>query len=215
MKKLGLIVLVLFFTLLSVEAGGCQKIKYKNIKDGAKIIVNESTWSFKVPKKSDNYYVKKVSEGFTKFSEFYSSDGIFLFSAATQYEFINNGRLIGYSNLNLKFYEFYLENGLFCQRELALDEIQELFPKYEIIQLSQFSTATNSLKIKKKNKVLKLIVLNDTDMNFDNYAFTTNNSKIKYYKLKGFLNITKRGMIQFSRFGENSKYAPWYVILVR
>lgn len=215
MKKLGLIVLVLFFTLLSVEAGGCQKIKYKNIKDGAKIIVNESTWSFKVPKKSDNYYVKKVSEGFTKFSEFYSSDGIFLFSTATQYEFINNGRLIGYSNLNLKFYEFYLENGLFCQRELALDEIQELFPKYEIIQLSQFSTATNSLKIKKKNKVLKLIVLNDTDMNFDNYAFTTNNSKIKYYKLKGFLNITKRGMIQFSRFGENSKYAPWYVILVR
>jgi hypothetical protein len=128
---------------------------------------------------------------------------------------LNNGRLIGYSNLNLKFYEFYLENGLFCQRELALDEIQELFPKYEIIQLSQFSTATNSLKIKKKNKVLKLIVLNDTDMNFDNYAFTTNNSKIKYYKLKGFLNITKRGMIQFSRFGENSRYAPWYVILVR
>ena len=117
--------------------------------------MSESTWSFKVPKKSDNYYVKKVSEGFTKFSEFYSSDGIFLFSTATQYEFINNGRLIGYSNLNLKFYEFYLENGLFCQRELALDEIQELFPKYEIIQLSQFSTATNSLKIKKKNKAFR------------------------------------------------------------
>ena len=63
--------------------------------------------------------------------------------------------------------------------------------------------------------LLKIILLNDTDRSFNNYGFSTNNSKFKSYELKGFLEIEKRGMIQFSRFGENLKNNPWFILLVR
>ena len=90
-----------------------------------------------------------------------------------------------------------------------------LFPNYQIVKISNFSTATNSLKIKKNRGVLKLIILNDTDRSFLNYTFTTNNSKIKPYYLRGFLNIEKKGLVLFSRFGDNSKNFPWFILLVR
>ena len=39
--------------------------------------------------------------------------------------------------------------------------------------------------------------------------------KFDEYELRGFINIKKKGMIQFSRFGENTKSYPWYVLLIR
>ncbi len=213
LKKVLIIFLVPF--CLSVNAANFQKIEYKNLKDGAKIATDGLNWSTKVNKKLGDYYVKKVSEGMVKYSEFYSPDGKFLFSTGTEYEFIKNGSLIGYSNSDLKFYEFNLVNGILQQRELSIDEVKELFPNYEIITISQFSTSTNSLKIKKKRGNLKLILLNDTDRYFDNYSFSTNNSKYNTYLLKGFLDIQKKGMLQFSRFGDNSKSNPWFILLVR
>ena len=123
--------------------------------------------------------------------------------------------LIGYSNYDLKFYEYSLENNILVQRELSYDEVKELFPKYNIIKISDFSKETNSLKIKKNKRNYKLLLLNDTDRYFYNYKFTTNNSKFKNYQLKSFLLIQKKGMIQFSAFGENTKDKPWYVLLIR
>ena len=207
--------ILLFSFCLSVNAADFTSINYKNIKDGAKISTNGLIWTQKVDKKSGNYYVKKAPQDVASFSEFYSSDGNFLFSTATQYEFIIKGSLIGYSNSDLKFYEFSMKDNILQQRELVEDEIKKLFPDYEIIKVSQFSSATNCLKIKKSRKPLKLILLNDTDRFFYNYTFTTNNSKYKQYQLKGFLEVTKHGMIQFSRFGENTKDYPWFVLLVR
>ena len=95
------------------------------------------------------------------------------------------------------------------------DEVKDLFPTYKIIKISDFSKTTNSIKLKKKRKNLKIIVLNDTDKYFYNYDFTTNNSKFDRYALKGFLSVEKKGLIHFSRFGENSKNTPWYILLIR
>lgn len=209
-----ILIILLFFLSVSVNASEFKQIDYKNLKEGSKIYTDGLNWTNKVNKKTD-YYIKKIATGANKFSEFYSKDGIFLFSTATQYEFIKNGSLIGYSNLDLKFYEYEIKNNILEQRELTPEEVQDLFPKYEIIKISDFSNSTNSLKIKKKRGDLKLIVLNDTDRYFDNYSFTTNNSKFKPYELKSFLDIEKRGMIQFSKFGDNTKNTPWYIILVR
>jgi len=213
MKKRFFITLLAFFVTLSANA--LEKIKYDNLKNNEKITYQNDVWTKKIDKKSSEYFVKRTPEGISKFSEFYSSDDLLQFATATQYEFINKGQLIGYSNFDLKFYEYRIENGLLEQRELIEAEIEELFPKYKIIKISEFSTKTNSLKYKKGNRNLKLILLNDTDRCFHNYGFTTNNAKIEKYLLKGFLNVKRRGMIQFSKFGENTKDSPWFVLLVR
>lgn len=199
------------FTILSINATTFGEIDYKNIKDNAKIVESSGIWTQKVDKKTNDYIVKKISSGRLNYSEFYSKQGDFLFSTGTQYEFIYKGSLIGYSNSELKFYEFTMNDGILKQRELEVVEVAELFPKYKILKMSEFGE-TNSKKIKKKTK---LILLNDTDRIFDNYGFTTNNSKFALYPLKGFINIEKKGMIQFSRFGENTKNYPWFVILAR
>ena len=130
MKKFLLVLLLQI--ILSVNAADFEKIDYKNLKNGAKISASDNGWTKKVNKKTKHYYIKKVAEGINPFSEFYSKEGNFLFSTATEYDFIYKGRLIGYSNSTLKFYEFDIEDNILMERELTLEEVQELFPKYEI-----------------------------------------------------------------------------------
>ena len=149
------------------------------------------------------------------YSEFYSPDDRFIFSTGTQYEFIYKGSLIGYSNSDLKFYEFEIKDNLLSQRELGVDEVINLFPKFKMIKISDFSKNTNSLKVKRKGRNIKILLYNDTDRFFNNYSFTSNNTKFENYELKGFINVKKKGMLHFSKFGENTKSTPWYVILVR
>ena len=214
LKKILVVLSCLLFQI-SANATELEKIEYKNLKDGTKLIYDGVNWSNKVSRKATDYYIKKIPNGITEFSEFYNPEGIFLFSTATQYEFVNKGSLIGYSNNDLKFYDIFINNGIVETRELLADEVQALFPKYKVIKISNFSKATNSLKIKKKRGNLKIILLNDTDMIFDNYSFTSNNAEYKFYELKGFLEITKKGMIQFSKFGDNTRYSPWFILLLR
>lgn len=213
MKKIYYLILLLLFSVIPVFAQ--ENIEYKNIEEGTKILNTNSFWTLKVPKKNNNYFIKRISEEESKLSEFYSADGKIYFSTGCHYDFIYKGSLIGYSNYEMKFYEFFDENGEILRRELLQDEIAEMFPEYKIIKISEFSSTTNCIKLKKKRKILKIIILNDTDKYFYNYDFTTNNSKFEKYTLKGFINIKRKGMIQFSRFGENSKNTPWYILLIR
>lgn len=205
------ILILSFFILMPCFA--IENIDYKNIEDGAKISFDGFNWTSKIKRKDLNYFVKKVSSGTSNFSEFYSPENNFIFSTGTQYEFIHNGSLIGYSNNDLKFYEFDFKDGILTQRELTENEVTSLFPKRKIVKISQFSKSTNSLKIKKPRGKLKLILLNDTDRYFYNYLFTTNNSEFEQYKLKGFLDVNKKGMIQFS--SKINTNAGWFVLLVR
>lgn len=211
----NILLVLLLSSCISVNAADFKEIDYKNLKDGAKISTVGLNWTKKVERKASNYFVKKVAEGELKYSEFYSPEGIFLFSMGTQYEFIHKGSLIGYSNQDLKFYEYFMNEGLLEQRELTIDEIEKLFPDYKIIKISEFSTSTNCLKVKKNKRTEKIILLNDTDRIFNNYGFVTNNSKLERYRLKGFINVKRKGMIQFSKFGDNTKNSPWYVLLIR
>lgn len=213
-NKFCLLIIILFLSILVVKADDFQKIEYKNLKNGAKITFDGVNWNTKVNRKNNDYYLKQTSADALSLSEIYSPQGEYLFSLGTNYEFINKGSLIGYSNIDLKFYEFEVSNGQLLRRELNESEIQDLFPDFKIIKLMNFSE-TNSYKIKKDKKNLKIIFLNDTNNTFENYWFYTNNSKFEPYLLKGFLNIKKKGMIQFSLFGEDSKNEAWFILLVR
>lgn len=214
MKKFVLL-FVFLFLILPTMAADCGKIEYKNIKDGIKLFYEDGFWVSKVDKKMKNYIVKKDVAHITGENEFYSPDDVYLFTTGTQYEFIKDGRLIGYSNTTFKFYEFFIQDGNLVSRELSKEEIQELFPEYKIITINDFSLKTNSLKIKKDRKVLKLILFNDTNMQLYNFDFYSDNSRFVKYPLKGFLEVKKSGMIQFSRSGDSSPDFPWFILLIR
>ena len=213
MKQVLTILLFLFF-ISSVSAEELAQIKYKNLKNGTKITNIDDYWSTKIKRSNKNYFIKKIPEGTINFTEFYSPNGEFLFSTATNYEFLYKDSLIGYSNLDMKFYEFSIKDNLLKQRELIFEEVQNLFPEFEIIKVNDFSE-TNSYKIKKKKGKIKLILLNDTDKTFYNYEFSTNNAKFEKYSLKGFLNIKEKGMIHFSNNNSNPQNKDWFIILVR
>ena len=214
MKKF-LIIFLIFLFCNSCYAQDIKKIKYKNLKDNAKITTDGNIWTKKVNKKND-YYIKKSSLRTSNFSEFYFKTGEMAFSTATQYEFLHKGALIGYSEIDLKFYEFRIENGILEQRELSEEEIKELFPNFRIIKISEFSPYTDSLKIKKEGrKSLKLILLNDTPQSFYYYKFSTNNSKFNIYPFLGFIEIKKKGMIEFSHYDDITGKVPHYILLIR
>ena len=215
MNKIFFSLLILCVLTLGAHAADFAKIKYKNIKENDKIKIENDVWTDNIKRREAEYLIKIISDGSGSYSEFYNSDGSFAFTTGCQYEFIKNGDLIGYSNQDLKFYDFTYANGELSRRELSEEEIHTLFPDYEIIKISEFTETTNSLKVKKDKLNYKIILLNDTDRNFYDDGFTTGNSKIEKYPLSGFLNIKKRGMIQFSHFGDNTKDNPWYVLLVR
>ena len=215
MKKILLSLIVMFATVLCANAEELLQIPYKNIKEESKLRIENDVWTNKINKKEQDYLIKFISDGSGNYSEFYNSDGTYAFSTDCQYEFLHKGDLIGYSNQDLKFYDFTYAEGKLNKRELTEDEISALFPDYKIVKISDFSTKTNSLKLKKEGHDFKIIILNDTDKNFYHYSFSSNNGKFETYPLTGFINVTKKGMFQFSHFGDNTESTPWFILLVR
>ena len=215
MKRLVLSLMILLGFSVAANASELLNIPYKNIIEEGTLKYEDGVWYDKISRRETPYFIKFISEGTGSYSEFFSSDGQFAFTTGTQYEFVYKGDLIGYSNQDLKFYEFSYSDGKLDRRELSEEEVKELFPDYEIIKISEFSPNTNSLKIKKETHNLKIILLNDTDRNFYQYSFSSGNGKFENYPLTGLINITKKGMFQFSHFGDNTKNNPWFILLVR
>lgn len=213
MKKF-FISLIFFMFMLNVSAESLPNLKYKNIENNHKIYYDEQTgtWSKISDKKSQNYYIK--TKGFGDFYDYLDADKKFVFSTDCEYEFLYKGSLIGYSNKDMKFYDLTFADNKLSKTEIPQDMLETIFPEYKIIAMSDFSPKTNSLKIKKHSGNLKIILLNDTDYSFDNYSFSSGNAKFEKYSLRGFLSVTKPGMIQFSNQKESDNNL-WYMILVR
>lgn len=204
-----ILTIVLSSLCLSTSANTTEKFPYNLIETGNKISVSEdgSIWTTKINKK-DNYYIKQ-------------NDSLFAIDNSTElfpncsHLFINKGTLIGYSNHYLKFYELTVKENKLNKRELLPEEVKSIFPDFELAKLSEFSKSTNSIKIKKDKSVLKLIIFNDTDKNFEDYSFSSNNAKFESYPISGMLNIKQRGLIEFSHNGKNTQDTPWYILMIR
>lgn len=214
MKKVFCVILAIFFTA-AVNADNLHNLKHKNIKLKDKIYydLQNDYWYSKAD--SAKLYKFTKTKGFGDFYDYVDENKNFAFTTDCEYEFIYNGNFIGYSNKNLKFYNMSYLNGRISKRELSKEEIQKLFPEYNIIGLSEFSNKTNSYKIKKHLHDLNIILINDINKTFDKYSFSSGNARFTQYPLKSFLTVTKPGMIQFSGEGIRSNDNPWYVLLVR
>jgi len=206
MKIKYLIPLICLCICSSALANEIKQLPYANIKEGEKVCTAEgNNWSDKCKKTSADFFVRTADV-------FYSDKLNISFCTECSYVFVTKGRLIGYSPEYMKFYEFEPKETQVTQRELFPDEVQSLFKNFKVIKISDFSDKTNSYRFKKSHNQ-SIILLNDTDKNFGNYSFTTHNARFVPYTINNAIDITKSGMIQFSRFGDNTKISPWFILL--
>lgn len=149
-------------------------------------------------------FTKSVSAGSGNYSE-YSAQGRPLIMMPTQYEFLWNGRLIGYSTANLKFYELMYEEGIFRIKELSFGEVKQIFPDLEIIKLS--SAVDNEVCIQRwPFEVKSFMLLNDTDETFYHYSYE---SKIRpNIPFNSLLTVNAYETIIFSHFASRDELFP-------
>ena len=208
MKKFILIVF-LCFICLSVSASEVKNLPYKNIKENGKITITESdTWSQKVNRKDLKNFVRQGNL-------LKRQDNSLNIDTQCKYLFINDGKLYGYNDVRMRFYELIPSDGRVSFKELDINEVSSLFKDFHIIAISEFSKSTNVFKIKKTRREEKIMIISDMNIKFDNYGFSTNNAKYDKYNINNAIGVTKSGMIQFSKSGENTKNSPWYILLVR
>ena len=211
-KLLGFI--FVFTLCMSAFASEFKQLPYDDIKDGDKIKQTETQgWTDKVKHKDLEVYVKLGSKLYQGLNVTDSNENIF--DTECDYIFINNDKLYGYSEKDLKFYDISKTDDNFIKNELTTEEVAALFKDFRIIMISDFSTTTNVYRFKKGRGEEKIMLLSDKDIDFSDYTFTTNKAKFNQYNTSNAIGITKTGLIQFSKYGENTQDLPWFILLVR
>ena len=111
----------------------------------------------------------------------------------------------------MKFYKYVYENNKFVAKELNVDEIQELYPDYSIIRVSDFKN--NEITIYKKIFSKKnILLLNDTNQSFYKYNYKPASVCPEY--IKPFIRLSHAGKIVFSHYGDDTKESPALKIYV-
>lgn len=212
-KKLVALIMIFFIA----SCGGAYKlnpeIKDNAIKDGYQAVYSPSGkfWSNGGMVDDRIVFTKSISSGSGSYSE-YTAKNWPVIMMPTQYEFIFEGRLIGYSTAELKFYELLMINDNFEAKELPLPHVQEIFKGLEIIPVS--SATNNELTIKKLPWQTKsFLILNDTTEYFYRYDFET---AVKFDEpFKTLITVDKFETIIFSHFGSRESLFPILKIAVR
>ena len=178
------------------------------ISDGQIVIFNQdiAMKKNKPSKKIADYYI--INGG-----DLYNKEGMIVFSTNCDILFTKKNAIIGYNASKLKYYEFKQINDGFQARELLPEEVQNIFTHSKVIKISEFSQKTNSVKFAKEKQINSIVLVNDTEKNFENYKFYSNNTKIES-TIAGMVKIHKTGMIEFSNPDKISA-SNWYIILIR
>ena len=216
MKKILLSLIAIFIFAVPAFASLKSPLKYNNIKLKSKITYNAEldSWSDKVSKTTEEFYTKLYDLNIGK-NIYVDKSGEQAFETDCDYEFIYNGKFVCYSNSDLMFYQLSYTDGQLNKTKMPEEDIMQIIPEYNIVKISDFSELTNSIKIKKHHSELYIFIMNDTDKKFDDYCFSSGNSKIRQYSLNGFAKISKAGMIQFAKNNDETKSCPWYILLIR
>ena len=204
MKYRVLLIYIFIYVMISSIAFASE-LPYPDIKEGGKIKYTDA-WTDKIGKKETDYYTRTGSL-------FTSHDLENIFDTGCSYIFIYKGNLIGYSDL--RFYEFTVSEECVEKRELLPEEVEQIFDDFKVIKISEFSSNTNVYIYKRTRQKEKIIVLNDTSMDFSKYNFYSNNAKFDKYPIRNAIDIKRGGTIQFLSDDGYSKDTPVYVLLVR
>ncbi len=159
----------------------------------------QNVWSREL--KNNCYtFTRYVTSGTGSFSEYeYNHTKI---PANSTFEFIYDGKLIGYNHHTLKFFNMTYDGQKFQGKELSTDDLKEFFPDVEFVKISEFKNNEITLYkplFSKKNYLL----VNDTDLDFYKYFFENyKNEKTLFRAL--FSTIRPRTFI-YSHFGSRGK----------
>lgn len=155
-------------------------------------------------------FTKTVSSGSGSYSEY--SNGKISFSPNSTYEYLYNGRLIGYNEHTLQFTEVIYRDGKFVTEILTPQQVRQLFPGLEVITVS--SAANGVITVKKPVFGAKTFLLvNDTDNFYYRYSF--NGSCFESNPVfKSMLTVEHSGFIVFSHYGSRDPMFPILTINV-
>lgn len=134
------------------------------------------------------------------------------FETDTCYEFLYGNKLIGYNPYKLKFYDLQFKNNHFEKIELTDSQIKELFPKTEIVKISQFKNDEIVLHKPIFKKVTFLFV-NDTGKEFYKYQFENYKNQTEF--IHGIFEPKHAETYIYSHFGGRDKEIPPLKIVVK
>ena len=201
MKKIltGLFGIILLICFLGI-ANACD---IEGLYDNYQAVYLPSTNTWATAGMADDRIVltKKTTEGSGSYSQYYLGDGKLAAALKSNFEFIKDGKLIGVDNAGLKYYKINYDNKTkkFEETPLCEKSLQELFPKAEIIKISQFKN--NEITVKKQLfKDKKILLVNDTDKYFHKYSYSPKN--VQKTDIKGLIKISHFGKVKFSLYGD-------------
>lgn len=171
------------------------------VYENDKVIYDTKTkcWSKEENKEGIILY-KKTSSGTGSYSIYYYKCDKPAFQSGSNFEFIDNKKLIAVDNASLKYSKIIFDGSKFIQIPLEIEELKMIFPDVEIIKISRFKN--NKLTIKKplfKKKTVLLV--NDTDEYFHKYFVSPESSANK--NIKGLITLSKKfTKVKFCHLGE-------------
>ena len=171
------------------------------VYENDKVIYDTKTkcWSKEENKEGIILY-KKTSSGTGSYSIYYYKCDKPAFQSGSNFEFIDDKKLIAIDNASLKYSKIIFDGSKFIQIPLEIEELKMIFPDAEIIKISRFKN--NKLTIKKplfKKKTVLLV--NDTDEYFHKYFVSPESSANK--NIKGLITLSKKfTKVKFCHLGE-------------
>ncbi|MBQ2872059.1 hypothetical protein IJE86_10180 [bacterium] len=165
---------------------------------------SQNTWAstshekdtIKLNKKGTKYYI----------------DGKFAFEIDSNYDFIGNGKFAAVNNNTLKFYTITYNNDKFQPAEMTTKSVQEIFDDVKVIATSDFKN--NEVTIKRTPfQVEQFLIVNDTNMNFENYRFSP--TSVNRAQFKGMFLARKVGAIHFVKNNDTYNQYPKLKIKIR
>lgn len=208
----------ILLTLCIIVLAGCSS-EYKFPEAVTEDVINENyqvvfspssnTWNNGGMVEDRIVFTKHISSGSGSYSEYVSRDKTLYLP--TTYEFLYQGRLIGYSEHDLKFYEVkYIDND-FKIVELTPQQVEELFEGLEIKLTS--SILDGEIEVSKLPWEEKtFMLLNDTPTSYYHYSFEDFDGY--GHPFKSVLKVKKARKIIFSHFGANDELFPQILINV-
>ncbi|MBQ8460604.1 hypothetical protein IJ541_10975 [bacterium] len=129
-------------------------------------------------------------------------------------EFLVGKKLYSYFPKTFEFYEIIFNGVKFVPKKLSNNEIQEIFPDYKIIKVSELVKGNYSIDFAKSNN--KYILFNDKNKDFYKYYIVPNDSKsLEIGEFSNQFKVFDKVDIKIQRLEGCSKAYPCYEIIVK
>lgn len=151
-------------------------------------------------------FTKHITSGSGSYSEYASAKDTL--SLPTTYEFLYDGRLIGYNEHDLKFYEVIYKKGKFTTITLTPKQVHDIFPGLDIVTTSSAKNGVITIE-KPVFEDMTFLLLNDTDVSYYHYSFEEFKNTAGS-PFKGMIKVKDTDALLFSHFEST---APEYPVL--